>query len=156
VETKHQVRSGAYLISSERALLDLQVIHGFLSEAYWSNGVPFETVARAVERSLPIGAYRAGTQVGFARAVTDYATFAYIADVFVLEEHRGQGLGKLLIAGLTAHPDLQGLRTWMLLTRDAHGLYRQFGFAAPSHPERIMMKRDSGIYLRRAGDPASG
>ena len=144
----HELWSGEYRASSDRSLLDMDVIHGFLMHAYWCEGVPRETVERAVANSFPVGAYHAGEQVGFARAVTDFATFAYVADVFVVEAHRGQGVGKLLIACLTSHPDLQSLRTWVLLTRDAHGLYRQFGFGAPSNPERVMVKQNLNLYKR--------
>src|SRR5579864_4971435 len=105
--TVHELRAGEYLASTDRSLLDLQRIHAFLTRAYWSEGVPADTVERAVSHSLPVGAYHDGAQVGFARAVTDRATFAYIADVFVLEAHRGRGVGKLLIACLMSHPDLQ-------------------------------------------------
>ena len=148
METIHELRSGDYLASTDRSLLDLPLIHRFLTGAYWSEGIPAGIVERAVAHSLPIGAYHAGTQVGFARAVTDYATIAYVADVFVLEHYRGRGIGKLLIACLTSHPDLQGIRTWLLLTRDAHGLYRQFGFTPPPNPERVMIKRNPENYRR--------
>jgi N-acetylglutamate synthase-like GNAT family acetyltransferase len=150
----HEVRDGAYLASSDPARLDLDVIHGYLRRAYWSEGIPRETVRTAIEHSLCVGVYRGSEQVGFARAVTDRATFAYVADVFVLEEHRGHGAGKLLIACLTTHPELQGLRTWLLLTRDAHGLYRQFGFGPGPAPERVMMK--SAPYLFRQAEEKGG
>src|SRR5579871_2823075 len=102
METIHELRSGEFLASTDRALLDLQTIHGFLSRAYWCEGIPAAIVERAVAHSLPVGVYHQGVQAGFARAVTDYATFAYVADVFVLEAYRGRGLGKLLIACLTS------------------------------------------------------
>jgi GNAT superfamily N-acetyltransferase len=139
-----------YEVSCARERQDLDVIHGYLSEAYWSRGVPRSTVARAIAHSVCVGIFQNGAQVAFARAVTDYATIAYVADVFVLEAHRGRGLGKLLISTLRGHPDLQGLRTWLLLTRDAHGLYRQFGFTDPPDPRRVMMLRDAELYARRA------
>jgi GNAT superfamily N-acetyltransferase len=137
-----------YEISFDPRLLDLDVIHGYLSNAYWSPGVPRSVVKKAIDHSLCVGAYINDTQVGFARAITDYATFAYIADVFVLEEHRGRGVGKQLIAALREHPELQGLRTWLLFTRDAHGLYRRFGFAGPEDPNRIMLRREAQVYQR--------
>lgn len=139
-----------YEISGDRSLLDVDLIHSFLTNAYWSPGIPRHTVQKAVNNSVCVGAYLFGAQVGFARAVTDSATFAYVADVFVLEEHRGHGLGKRLVAALRSHPDLQGLRTWVLLTRDAHGLYEQFGFSCPDDPRRAMIISDRHIYQREA------
>ncbi len=127
-----------YEIDTNRDRLDLDVIHGFLVRSYWSPGVPRDVVARAIAHSLCFGVYRHGMQVGFARVVTDCATFAYLADVFVIEEHRGRGLSKWLMSFILAHPDLQGLRRFMLGTRDAHGLYRRFGFAPLAHPSRLM------------------
>jgi GNAT superfamily N-acetyltransferase len=140
--------NGDVELSFDRDRMDLDVIHGFLSEAYWSPGVPRSVVEQAIAHSLCIGAFKDGRQVGFARAITDCATFAYVADVFVLDAYRGRGIGKLLIAGLMRHPDTQGLRTWMLLTRDAHSLYRQFGFDAPTEPRRVMMRRNAEAYKR--------
>lgn len=140
--------NGNVELSFDRDRMDLDVIHGFLSEAYWSPGVPRSVVEQAIAHSLCIGAFKDGRQVGFARAITDCATFAYVADVFVLDAYRGRGIGKLLIAGLMRHPDTQGLRTWMLLTRDAHSLYRQFGFDAPTEPRRVMMRRNAEAYKR--------
>ena len=126
------------VVTTDRSLLDLDVIHGFLTTAYWSRGVPRETVARSMEHSLCFGAFDGDRQVGFARVISDRATFAYVCDVFALESHRQRGVGKLLMAAIRAHPELQGLRRWTLATRDAHGLYRQFGFGPPSYPERQM------------------
>jgi len=142
--------AAAYEVSSDPARLDLDVIHGFLRRSYWSPGIPREVVERALRNSLGFGAYHRGAQVGFARVITDRATFAYVADVFVLEEHRGRGVSKLLMQAVMAHPELQGLRRWSLATRDAHGLYRQFGFAPVAQPERHMeiLRRD--IYLAPA------
>ena len=122
---------GVYEISNDRARLDLDRVHRFLStEAYWSPGVAREVVERSIANSLPFGVYESesGEQVGFARVVTDYATFAWLADVYIEEAHRGHGLGKRLVAEVLGHPDLQGLRRWMLGTADAHELYRRFGF----------------------------
>ncbi len=138
----HERRDGDVLISTDPARLDLDVIHGFLSGAsYWAAGIPREIVARSLRHSLCVGAYDGDQQVGFARIVSDYATFAYVADVFVLPSHRGRGLGKQLMACITSHPALQGLRVWVLYTRDAHGLYRQFGFKESHCPERLMERR---------------
>jgi GNAT superfamily N-acetyltransferase len=124
-------RRGEYTISTDPALLDLDLLHAFLAgESYWAKGMPFEVMRRAIEHSLPFGLYCASAQVGFARAVTDYAVFAYVGDVFVLPAHRGRGLSKWLLETMLAHPALQGLRRWNLATRDAHELYRRFGFAS--------------------------
>jgi GNAT superfamily N-acetyltransferase len=122
-------RRDEYRISTDPALLDLAMLHRFLSrDSYWAKGIPFETMRRAIEHSLPFGLYHGGDQVGFGRLVTDYAVFAYVGDVLVLPEHRGRGLSKWLMETMLGHPDLQGLRRWNLATRDAHGLYRRFGF----------------------------
>ncbi|HWG37721.1 MAG TPA: GNAT family N-acetyltransferase [Terriglobales bacterium] len=144
-----------YEISSEPGRLDLDVIHEFLATAYWSPGIPREIVAQAMRNSVCFGAYAGQAQVGFARVVTDRTTFAYLADVFVLPEHRGRGLSKRLMQAVRSHPDLQGLRRWLLVTRDAHGLYRQFGFAPIAAPARHMEILDPEIYLRsRDRNPA--
>jgi GNAT superfamily N-acetyltransferase len=125
-------------VSTDPARLDLDVIHGFLAGSYWAAGIPREVVERAVRHSLCFGAYAEDRQVGFARVISDRATFAYVSDVFVLPSHRGRGVGKRLMAAIVGHPDLQGLRRWVLFTRDAHGLYRQFGFGEARHPDRLM------------------
>jgi GNAT superfamily N-acetyltransferase len=139
----HEWRRGDYLISTDRARLDWDVIHGYLSgESYWAKGRSVETIRRSVENSLPFGIYKADRQVGFGRVVTDYATFAWIADVFVLEEFRGQGLSKWLMEVMLAHPELQGFRRWVLSTKDAHGLYKQYGFTDLLKPERWMERHD--------------
>ena len=135
-------------ISTDPALLDLDVIHGFLKSAYWCENLPREVIERAIRHSLCFGVYDDGGQVGFARVITDRATYAYLADVFVLESHRGRGLSKRLMEAIVAHPDLQGLRRWSLATRDAHGLYAQFGFKPLSQPERHMERLDPDIYKR--------
>jgi GNAT superfamily N-acetyltransferase len=142
-------RRGEYEIATDPARLDRALIHAFLSEhAYWSIGVPRAVVDRAIEHSLCFGLYRAGGQVGFARVVTDRATFAYLGDVFVLPEARGQGLSKWLVDAILRHPELQGLRRWLLATRDAHGLYARFGFAPPAVAGRLMERHDPDVYLR--------
>jgi GNAT superfamily N-acetyltransferase len=143
-------RDEHYVISTERRRLDLEVIHGFLSRIYWAEGIPREVVARSIEHSLPFGVYEGVEQIGFARVVTDYATFAYLADVFVLEEHRGKGLSKWLVATILAHPELQGLRRFSLMTRDAQELYRKFGFVeAPGRP--TYMQRWKPDVYKKAG-----
>ena len=128
-------RRGEYLISTDRSRLNLGIIHDFLSTSYWAAGVPEDVVRRSVENSLVFGVYRGEEQVGFARVVTDYATFAYLADVFVLEAHRGRGVGKWLIEVVLS---LRGLRRWMLATGDAHELYRKYGFAELARAEIFM------------------
>lgn len=142
VEEAHEWRQGDYLISTDRTRLDLAVIHNFLSTAYWAKGRSLETILRSIEHSLPFGIYRGKAQIGFARVITDYATFAWLADVFVLEPERGQGLGKWLIEVIISHPDLQGFRRWLLATKDAHELYRRVGFAPLRSPERFMERHD--------------
>ncbi|MBB6098769.1 GNAT superfamily N-acetyltransferase [Deinobacterium chartae] len=141
---------GPYTISSDPARLDLTVVHGYLSRSYWAQNIPFERVERAAKHSLCFGIYGPEGQVGFARVISDRATFAYLADVFVLEEARGQGLSKFLMRCVLAHPELQGLRRWMLMTQDAHGLYRQFGFTELAYPERGMEISRPGLYLDRS------
>ena len=139
---------GEYTVSTDPARIDLQAVHRFLSEeAYWSPGVPIEVVRRAIAGSVVFGLHHGGDQVGLARVVTDRATFAWVCDVFVLPEHRGRGLGKFLVECARAHPDLQGLRSWLLATRDAHGLYEQFGFTVVE-PGRLMEIRDPDVYKR--------
>jgi GNAT superfamily N-acetyltransferase len=134
-----------YLISTDASMLDLEVVHGYLSRSYWAAGVPEDVVRRSIENSLCFGVYRGEEQAGFARVVTDRTTFAYLADVFVLEEHRGQGIGKWLVEVILSHPDLQGLRRCMLATRDAHDLYRRYAFTELARP-RIFMERKDASY----------
>ncbi len=132
-----------YLISTNASMLDLEVVHGYLSRSYWAAGVPEDVVRRSIENSLCFGVYRGEEQAGFARVVTDRATFAYLADVFVLEEHRGQGIGKWLVEVILSHPELQGLRRWMLATRDAHDLYRRYAFTELARPGIFMERKDA-------------
>lgn len=144
----YELREGQYLVSTDPSLLDIDRTHEFLTASYWAEGVPRAIVARSIRHSIPFGLYDGRAQIGFARAITDRATFAYLADVYVEEEYRGQELGKLLVRAVMAHPDLQGLRRWMLGTRDAHGLYQRFGFTAPRHPDRWMERADPDVYKR--------
>jgi GNAT superfamily N-acetyltransferase len=139
---------GKFVISTDRDRLDLDIVHGFLTESYWARGIPREVVIRSVENSLCFGVYGDGKQVGFARVISDYATYAYIADVFVLESYRGHGLGKWLMECIMHHPWLQGLRRWSLATMDAHGLYTKYGFTALKTPERHMELHDPEVYKR--------
>lgn len=138
---------GSYTISDDPGRIDLRAIHAYLSRSYWSPGIPFEIVERAVRNSLCIGAYAdGGAQVGLVRLISDQATFCYVGDVYVLEEHRGQGLSKAMLAMAMDHPALQGLRRWSLVTADAHGLYRQFGFTPVAQPGRHMERLEPDIY----------
>jgi len=137
-----------YEITLAHDRFDLEAIHAFLSRSYWAEGIPRETVRKAVANSLCVAAFSGSEQVGFARLVTDYATFAYLADVYVLEAHRGHGLSRQLVAALLEHPQTQGLRRLMLVTRDAQGLYEKFGFTALAHPTRVMELHRPGIYAK--------
>ena len=141
-------RRGEFLISTDQGRLDVPAIHAFLSTAYWAEGIPIEIVRRSIEHSLAFGLYHGERQIGFARVVTDYATFAYIGDVFVLEDYRGRGLARWLMEVIAAHPRLQGLRGWLLATRDAHRLYRTVGFTPLAIPERWMERRFPDAYKR--------
>jgi GNAT superfamily N-acetyltransferase/predicted metal-dependent hydrolase len=127
-----------YEISADPSRLDLDVIHSFLSNSYWAKNIPRQLVERSIRHSLCFGIFHSGKQIGFARVISDFATFAYLADVFVLPEHRGRGVSKQLMETILEHRDLQGLRRFMLATLDAHGLYKQFGFEPLDHPDRYM------------------
>jgi GNAT superfamily N-acetyltransferase len=128
-----------FSISTDKTKLDIDVIHNYLcNESYWAKNIPVEIVEKSIEGSFCFGIYDDDKQIGFARVVTDHATFAYLADVFILDGYRGKGLSKMLMKEIMGHPSLQGLRRWMLATRDAHGLYTQFGFSPLDKPERIM------------------
>jgi GNAT superfamily N-acetyltransferase len=134
-----EVERGEFQISTDREKLQKDLIHRFLvEESYWAAGRTFEQTLAAIENSLCFGLYRGDQQIGFARVVTDHATFAYVGDVFVINTFRGQGLSKWLMQTILEHPSLQGLRRWLLATRDAHGLYAQFGFVPLVNPDRWM------------------
>jgi GNAT superfamily N-acetyltransferase len=138
-----------YSISSNPKEMDLSVIHGYLSNSYWAKGIPWDVMEKAVKNSLCFGVFTStGDQVAFARIITDYATFAYLADVFVLQEHRGKGLSKRLLKTIIEYPDLQGLRRMLLATRDAHGLYQQFGFTPLNSPDLFMELHQPDVYLK--------
>jgi GNAT superfamily N-acetyltransferase len=141
-----ELRKDNFLLSTDPRRLDLAVIHGFLCESYWAKGIPRETVARSVVNSLCFGVYDGGRQVAFARVISDFATYAYLADVFVLEPFRGRGLGKWMLQSIVDHPRLQRLRRWSLVTEGAHGLYAQFGFTPTQWPERYMERYDADVY----------
>jgi GNAT superfamily N-acetyltransferase len=139
-----------YDISTDPSRLQLDAIHAYLTRSYWSPGVPKDVVARGIANSLCFGIHLGDSQVGFARVITDKASFAYLADVYVLEEHRGQGLSKRLVGEILAHPELRGLRRFLLATADAHGLYAQFGFGALARPQDMMERRLSPAWLQAA------
>jgi len=139
---------GDYTISTDPARMNVDAIHAYLSRSYWAEGVPREIVERSLLGSLTFGLFHRGAQVGLARVVTDRATFAYLCDVYVLEEHQRRGLGRRLIETVMAHPDLQGLRRFSLVTRDAHALYSTFGFSALASPGGHMEIVRPGLYLR--------
>jgi GNAT superfamily N-acetyltransferase len=168
-QSASEYRKGEFVISTDRERLDLDVVHGFLTECYWAKGIPREIVARSIENSLCFGVYdgsaekfsllpkagRSGApkQVGFARVISDFATYAYIGDVFILDEYRGRGLGKWLMECIMQYPRLRGLRRWSLVTRDAHQLYAPFGFTPLKTPDRYMELHnpeiyESGVYQR--------
>ena len=128
-----------YELSDDQARIDAAAAHAYLTRSYWSPGIPLATVERAIANSLCVAVFHAGEQVAMARLLTDFATHAYLADVYVLEDHRGKGLSKAMLAHLQGRSDLQGLRRWMLFTRDAHSLYARFGWEPLSHPERAML-----------------
>jgi len=150
-----ETQSQEIVVTTDPSRLDLDVIHGYLVRSYWARGIPRELVARAIAHSLCFGAFAGDRQVGFARVVTDRATFAYLCDVFVLESHQGRGVGKQLMAAIMAHPDLQGLRRMTLFTRDAHGLYGQFGFRESRFLDRFMEVVRDQPYAPVAGTPGA-
>lgn len=135
-----------YEISTERSRLDIDLIHGFLQSSYWARNVPRSVVERSIQGSLCFGAFHGDQQVGFARVITDFATMAYLADVFVVPEHRGRGIAKMLMRAILGHPQLQGLRRLLLATKDAHGLYAQFGFQPLANPENFMTLHHPNVY----------
>jgi GNAT superfamily N-acetyltransferase len=135
-----------YTVRTDSSRFDVEMIYRFLTTCYWAEGVPRETVQRSIDNALCFGVFDGDQQVGFARVITDRATYAYIGDVFILESHRGRGLSKLLMKAIMEHPDLQGLRRWSLVTNDAHGLYRQFGFRRPANPQRYMERVNPDVY----------
>jgi len=137
-------------ISTDPLRIDVELVHEFLTNSYWAKGITLDLVRQSIENSICFGVYFGREQVGFARIISDRATFAYLADVFILPTYRGRGLSLWLMECIVAHPDLQGLRRWMLATRDAHGLYERFGFTAVSRPERWMEIHHTEIYAKAA------
>jgi GNAT superfamily N-acetyltransferase len=144
-----EVQRGEYRISMDPAHLQFDVIHDFIcNQSYWGGGISRETLQKQIDNStLHFGLYTGDQQIGYAQVLTNYTSFAYLGNVFVLDEHRGKGLSKWLMATIMNHPDLQKIRRWLLATRDAHGLYRQFGFTELAKPETIMEKFDDSAYL---------
>jgi GNAT superfamily N-acetyltransferase len=143
-------RKDGFCVTTALNRLDMDVIYGFLHGSYWANGIPRAIVRKSVQNSLCFGLFHGKEQIGFARVISDRSTFAYLADVFVLPDHRGRGLAKWLMECILSHPELQGLRRWLLVTRDAHGLYQKFGFAPLAHPERLMEIHHAGLYARHS------
>ncbi len=135
-----------YDITTDPTRLDIPAIHAFLTHSYWAKRIPIATVRRAIKHSVCVSAILEGQQVGFARVVTDHATFAYLADVYVLEAHRGNGVARAMLDALFALPELQGLRRLLLVTRDAHGLYEKLGFTSLAHPARFMERHNPNAY----------
>lgn len=145
-DTSDRYERLGYRISSDVAEMDVDAVHAFLRRSYWAPGVSREVIERSLQGALCFGLFKDGAQVGLARVITDRATFAYLSDVYVLEEHRGQGLALWLVQVILAHPDLQGLRRFMLATKDAHGLYQKLGFAPLARPEMFLEIFDPGPY----------
>ena len=144
----HLWSQGDYEISTDPARVDISMVHDFLTNSYWAKGIPLETVRRSIENSITFGIYHSQKQVGFARISSDQATFAYLADVFILPAYRGRGLSRWLMERIIAHPDLQALRRWMLATKDAHGLYAKFGFTPIKTPDSWMEIHRPDVYAR--------
>ncbi len=140
-----------YTVSMNPARFDVDMIHRFLTCCYWAEDIPRGIVRRSIENAVCFGVFDGDNQVGFARVITDRATYAYIGDVFILEPHRGRGLSKLLMRTIMAHPELQGLRRWSLVTNDAHGLYQQFGFTPLARPQRYMEIVNPAVYKDMRG-----
>ena len=145
--THVDAQRGQFSISTDPARLDVDAIHAFLSQSYWAHGIPRSVLERSIAGSICFGVYDGTTQIGFARVITDEATFAYLADVYVLQEFRGQGLGRWLVEVVMSHPAVQGLRRFTLVTRDAHELYEQFGFRPLQNPDGYMEIRQPNVYV---------
>lgn len=147
--TIYLVKDGDYTVSTDKSRLDISVIHDFLAkESYWAKDIPVSVVEKTLAGSLCFGLYYRDRQIGFARLITDLASFAYLADVFVIPAYRGKGLSKLLMRAILEHPELQTLRRWLLVTQDAHELYRQFGFTEVPNPEKFMQRHNPNAYTK--------
>ena len=143
------MENSRYTISTDSSRFDVEMIYEFLTNCYWARGVPREIVERSIKNALCFGVFDGDRQVGFARVITDRATYAYIGDVFILEPHRGRGLSKRLMKTIMEHPELQGFRRWSLVTNDAHGLYQQFGFTPLAKPQQYMELADPDAYKQQ-------
>jgi ribosomal protein S18 acetylase RimI-like enzyme len=148
-------RKGEFTITTDPAAADVEAVHAFLSRSYWAEGIPRDTVARAIANSIPFSVFRGTEQVGLARVITDRATYAYLSDVYILEAYRGRGLSTWLMDTIMTHPDLQGLRRFSLTTRDADGLYRRYGFTDIAIPPTHLEINRRGLYVAAARTPAS-
>jgi len=135
-----------YELTEDQSRIDVIAAHGFLQDAYWSKNIPLETLRRAMDASFCLAVFHRRQQVAMARLITDYATFSYLSDVYVLQEHRGRGLARAMVAYFQDHPKLQGQRIWLLFTRDAHGVYQKLGWKASDHPERMLIRLDESVY----------
>jgi GNAT superfamily N-acetyltransferase len=150
----HEWSRDGYTIAEDPARLDVGAIHAYLTRSYWAQAIPLEIVRRSLQYSVNFCIFHGGELAGFGRVITDRATFGYVGDVFVLEPHRGKGLSKFLMECMLAHPELQGFRRWVLITRDAHGLYQKFGFDALAKPDRYMERHTPDVYEKPlGGDP---
>lgn len=141
------IRNG-YVLSTDKSRIDVPTVHAFMQDSYWAADRPMSTLRLAIDNSICFGIYKDRNQVGFARVVTDGATFAWLCDVYIAHAHRGLGLSTWLMEGILAHPDLQNLQRWLLATKDSHGLYERYGFSAPHKPERLMERYDESAYRR--------
>jgi GNAT superfamily N-acetyltransferase len=139
-----------YEVSTDRSRFDVSLIHTFLGSSYWAANMPRDVLDRAIRHALCFGVFTGQTQVAFARVITDYATFAYLSDLFVVPEHRGRGVSKLLMRSILDHPELQGLRRFLLATKDAHGLYAQFGFKPLANPTDFMTIHHPDVYKKES------
>ena len=139
-------RQGQFIVSTDRSRIDLDVVHGYLRDSYWAKGMPRQVLERGIENSLTFGVYDGTRQAGFARVITDLATYAYLSDVFILEEYRGRGLSKWMMECILAHPELQGLRRFALFTRDASGLYERYGFGPARSPSVYLERWAPNVY----------
>ena len=148
METESFIKDN-YTISTDKSKLDLSVIHNFLSTSYWAEDIPVEIVEKAIDNSLCFGVYNGNTQIGFARVISDYTTFGYLADVFIIEAERGKGLSKWLMECILKHKQLQALRNFCLLTRDAHSLYAQYGFENLAKPQNFMAIKKDNFYKKK-------
>ncbi|TDI78599.1 MAG: N-acetyltransferase [Caldithrix sp.] len=142
--TNQEIKNHGYFISTDQSKLNYEVVHNFITNSYWAKGISFADVKKGIENSLAFGVYKQDSQIGFARVITDYSRLAHLADVFILKEYRGLGLGKWLMENIMNHPELQRIKEWTLVTDDAHDLYRQFGFQNLKNPEIYMELKKSG------------